>query len=165
MYKRPNPRPPRAIERNEPRERTWTFTDAPMKTKSEIYVPVYQSEVYLDTLARHDQLTGELEALIRMNMHVDQYRPVAQKEASKFPENVSALYQKSLKRPSVKELVDAMRLDGFSDQKVTAVRRFYAWLRNTEEKRQTELDKMFSKYNVKTSQAPKKILKVVKKKI
>lgn len=165
MYKRPNPRPVRALERNEPRERTWTYTDACVKTKQEMYRPVYQSEVYLESLVRHSQLTDELESLIRSNMHVCNYTPKIQKIEPPFPENVSTLYQRTLKRPSVKQLVDAMRLDGFSDKKVNAVRRFYAMTRNTEEKRQAELDKMFAKYNVKTSHAPKKILKVVKKKI
>lgn len=165
MYKRPNPRPVRALECNEPRERTWKYTDAPMKTKMQMYVPVYQSEVYLESLKRHGQLTDELETLIRSNMHVPNYIPKAKTIESAFPENVSTLYQRALKRPTVRELVDAMRLDGFSDKQVTAVRRFYAMTRNTEEKRQAELDKMFAKYNVKTSQAPKKILKVVKKKI
>lgn len=165
MYKRPNPRPVRAHERNEPRERMWTFTDVPMKTKAEMYRPVYQSEVYLEALARHGQLTDELEDLIRSNMHVSRYTPRPEAVESPFPENVSALYQKSKTRPSVRELVDAMRLDGFSDKKITDVRRFYAWMRNTEEKRQTELDKMFAKYNVKTGQTTKKILKAVKKKI
>ena len=165
MYKRPNPRPVRALERNEPRERTWTFTDAPRKTKTEMYRPVYQSEVYLDSLTRHSQLTEELEGLIRSNMHVHNYIPKVQKIESPFPENVSTLYQRALKRPTVKELVDAMRLDEFPEKKVTEVKRFYAMTRNTEEKRQAELDKMFAKYNVKASSTPKKILKVVKKKI
>jgi hypothetical protein len=165
MYKRPNPRPVRALERNEPRERTWNYTDACVKTKQEMYRPVYQSEVYMDSLARHGQLTDEQEALIRSNMHVRNYIPKIKKIESPFPENVSNLYQRALKRPSVKELVDAMRLDEFPEKKVTEVRRFYAMTRNTEEKRQADLDKMFAKYNVKTSSTPKKILKVVKKKI
>lgn len=62
-------------------------------------------------------------------------------------------------RPPLKALVDAMRLDGFSDARIKQTRDFYATLRRTVDKRQGELEKIFGKY----SKPVKKVLKVLKK--
>jgi len=63
-------------------------------------------------------------------------------------------------RPPLKALVDAMRLDGFSEERIKKTRAFYAEMRRTADKRQAELEKLFGKY---TSKPVKKVLKVLKK--
>lgn len=82
-----------------------------------------------------------------------------------FPEHVSKLFEGVQHRPAIGPLVEAMTLDGYPAEKIIQAKKFYAWLRNTDEQRQTDLDRLFVKYNTKMSAPPKKILKVVKKKI
>lgn len=62
-------------------------------------------------------------------------------------------------RPPLKAMVDAMRLDGFSDERIKQTRDFYATMRRTADKRQAELEKIFGKY----TKPVKKVLKVLKK--
>lgn len=56
-------------------------------------------------------------------------------------------------------MVDAMRLDGFSEERIKQTRDFYATMRRTADKRQAELEKIFGKY----TKPVKKVLKVLKK--
>lgn len=78
-----------------------------------------------------------------------------------FHENINVVFKDSSPhRPSLKALVDAMRLDGFTDEQVKKTRASYAEMRRTDEKRQAELEKLFGKY---VSKPVKKVLKVLKK--
>lgn len=56
-------------------------------------------------------------------------------------------------------MVDAMRLDGYSEERIKQTRDFYATMRRTVDKRQAEVDKIFGKY----TKPVKKVLKVLKK--
>jgi hypothetical protein len=81
-----------------------------------------------------------------------------------FPEHVSAVYQKCAPAlPSLKALCDAMKLDGYSPEKIKQVRDRHAKMNRTVDQRQTELEKVFRRYNSKTTKPVKKVLKVVKK--
>jgi hypothetical protein len=62
-------------------------------------------------------------------------------------------------RPPLKAMVDAMRLDGYSEERIKQTRDFYATMRRTVDKRQAELEKIFGKY----TKPVKKVLKVLKK--
>lgn len=82
---------------------------------------------------------------------------------SPFHENIHAVFKTfSPHCPPLKALVDAMRLDGFTDERIKKTRTFYAEMRRTDEKRQAELEKVFGKY-VSKSKPVKKVLKVLKK--
>lgn len=81
-----------------------------------------------------------------------------------FQANVYAVIQKFCPhRPPLKSLVDAMRLDGFTEERIRKTRNFYAEMNRTTEKRQAALDKIFVKYNTKTVKPVKKVVKIVKK--
>lgn len=81
-----------------------------------------------------------------------------------FPENVSALYQKcGANLPSLKALCDAMKLDGYPPEKIKQARDHHAKMNRTVEQRQIEIEKLFGRYNTKSSKPVKKVLKVVKK--
>jgi hypothetical protein len=81
-----------------------------------------------------------------------------------FQEHVSAVYQKfSPKLPPLKSLCDAMKLDGYPPEKIKQARDRHAKMNRTVDQRQTELEKMFGRYNSKTTKPVKKVLKVVKK--
>lgn len=81
-----------------------------------------------------------------------------------FHQHVYDVVQKfSPHRPPLKALVDAMRLDGFSEERIKKTRAFYAEMRRTVDKRQAELDKLFGKYSSKQTKPVKKVLKVLKK--
>jgi hypothetical protein len=97
------------------------------------------------------------------NIGTKLFIPKPEPEPRKFPEHVSKLFENAQHRPLIKDMIDAMILDGYSNEKISKVKKFYAWLRNTEEERQNQLDNIFRKYSIKTA-PPKKILKVVKKK-
>ena len=55
-----------------------------------------------------------------------------------------------------------MRLDGFTEERVRKMRKFYADMNRTAEKRQEALDKTFGKITTKTKTV-KKVVKIVKK--
>lgn len=81
-----------------------------------------------------------------------------------FREHVSAVYQKcSPKLPPLKALCDAMKLDGYPPEKIKQARDRHAKMNRTVDQRQTELEKIFGRYNSKASKPVKKVLKVVKK--
>jgi hypothetical protein len=80
-----------------------------------------------------------------------------------FPEHVSAIYAHCTKLPSLKAVCDAMKLDGYPLEKIKQVRNHHAKMNRTVEQRQTDLEKIFGRYNSKTSKPVKKVLKVVKK--
>lgn len=81
-----------------------------------------------------------------------------------YREHVNDVVQKFCPhRPPLKALVDAMRLDGFSEERIKKTRAFYAELRRTVDKRQAELDKLFGKYTSKSVKPVKKVLKILKK--
>jgi hypothetical protein len=163
MYKRPTMR--KKIVETDPlvRERYWKFHDAAMKTLQETYRPVYNPEFYIGSLERHGQMTDTLFNLVQnsKNSVPDQKKEPPPKRCT---ENLANLFERISSRPDIKTLVEAMRRDGYPEQKVIAAKNHYAWLRKSDEKRQAELEKAFVKYKVKTVAAPKKILKVVKKK-
>jgi hypothetical protein len=77
-----------------------------------------------------------------------------------FPQHVHDVIQKFCPhRPPLKAMVDAMRLDGFSEERIKKTRDFYATMRRTVDKRQAELEKIFGRY----TKPVKKVLKVLKK--
>ena len=89
-------------------------------------------------------------------------KPLLKKEYV-FHANIYAVYQKFCPhRPPLKPLVDAMRLDGFTEERVRKMRKFYADMNRTAEKRQEALDKTFGKITTKTKTV-KKVVKIVKK--
>jgi len=163
MYKRPTLR--KKFVETDPvvRERYWTFHDAAMKTLQETYRPVYRPEDYAASLERHGQLSDTIFKLVQ---HSKNSTPPEKIEPPAPPctENLAQLFSGLTSRPDIKKLVAAMRLDDYPEQKVIAAKKYYAWLRKTDEKRQAELEKAFAKYKMKATAAPKKILKVVKKK-
>jgi len=55
--------------------------------------------------------------------------------------------------------MDAMRLDGFSEERIKQTRDFYATMRRTVDKRQAELEKIFGRY----TKPVKRVFKVLKK--
>lgn len=164
MYKRPTPR--KKFVETDPvvRERYWTFHDAALKTIEETYKPVYRPEDYAASLQRHGQLSDTIFKLVQYSKNSTPPEKIEPPAVSRCTENLAQLFSGLKNRPDVKNLVAAMRLDGYSEQKVIAAKNHYAWLRKTDEKRQADLEKAFSKYKMKTTVAPKKILKVVKKK-
>lgn len=143
------------------RERYWTFHDATMKTLEETYRPVYRPEDYIASLERHGQLTQTIVQNIKNTTPTKKIEPPP---PHPYPENLAKLFTGASSRPDIKTLVAAMRLDNYPEQKVIAAKNYYAWLRKSDEKRQSDLERAFSKYKMKTTAAPKKILKVVKKK-
>jgi len=56
-----------------------------------------------------------------------------------------------------------MKLDGYPPEKIKQARDRHAKMNRTVDQRQTELEKMFGRYNSKTTKPVKKVLKVVKK--
>jgi len=81
-----------------------------------------------------------------------------------FREHVSAVYQKCAPAlPSLKALCDAMKLDGYPPEKIKQARDRHAKMNRTVDQRQTELEKIFRRYNSKATKPVKKVLKVVKK--
>ena len=85
-------------------------------------------------------------------------------EERPFPEHVSAVYSKcSPALPSLKALCDAMKLDGYPPEKIKQARDHHAKMNRTVEQRQVDLEKIFGRYNTKSSKPVKKVLKVVKK--
>jgi hypothetical protein len=93
--------------------------------------------------------------------------PPKRKPDPPFPMHVNAVIQKYCPhRAPLKPLVDAMRLDGRTEEQIKAVRDSYARWRRDTDKEQAAIDKIFGKYNTKTSttKSTKKILKILKKK-
>lgn len=136
MYKRPIPRPPRPPERVVPVPPYCFGTNAPFVPPP--YVPVWEPKEIVE---------------------------VEKKPERPFPEHVANVVQKnSPHRPPLKQLVDAMKLDGYSDEQIKKARDSYATMRRTAEKREKDFDKLFGKYSGKTSSKPvKKVLKILKK--
>jgi hypothetical protein len=80
-----------------------------------------------------------------------------------FPVHIHACVQKYCPhRPPVKAMVDSLRLDGASEEKIRKMRNFYAKENRDSEKNQRAIEKMFGKYSAKTK-TPKKVVKIVKK--
>ena len=69
-------------------------------------------------------------------------------------------------KPPLKPFIDALRLEGASEEKIKKVRESYARHRRDSDKDQEKIDKIYGKYNTKTMtrKTPKKVLKIFKKK-
>jgi hypothetical protein len=63
-------------------------------------------------------------------------------------------------RPSIKKMVDAMRLDGYSEEQIKKCRNSYAEFNRNAEKRDQQFQKLFGG---KDQKVVKRVLKVVKK--
>lgn len=134
MHKRPVVRPRRTPESPIMRSRTWQFTAPdPVQTRKDP-VPIWTPPE-------------------------EPPRPRVVPEPP-FHKHVLDVVQKFCPhRPPLKAMVDAMRLDGFSEERIKKTRDFYAEMRRTADKRQAELEKIFGKY----TKPVKKVLKVLKK--
>jgi hypothetical protein len=127
--------------------------------------PIWRSDDYYRLLARHGSTPEEIEALraqtIPEHNHVE--RQVVQERPVVCGEAIAALFERATTRPPLKALTDAMRADGFPETAIHRARNAQAKRRATSEKRQAEFEKLFGKYNARSTPAVKKVLKAVKK--
>ena len=90
-------------------------------------------------------------------------RPVPPRR--ELPNVLAVIAQYMPHRPPLKPFVDALRLDGHTEEYIKKVRESYARARRESDKDQAKIDKIFGKYNTKTPRkTPKKVLKILKKK-
>jgi hypothetical protein len=127
--------------------------------------PIWRSDDYYRLLVRHGSTPEEIEALrartIPEKLYVE--RPIVQVNHPKCGQAITALFERATTRPSLKALTDAMRADGFPESAIHRARNAQAKRRATSEKRQAEFEKIFGKYNSRSTPAVKKVLKAVKK--
>jgi hypothetical protein len=127
--------------------------------------PIWRSDDYYRLLVRHGSTPEEIEALrartIPEQIHVE--RQIVQVTHPTCGQAITALFERATTRPSLKALTDAMRADGFPESAIHRARNAQAKRRATSEKRQAEFEKIFGKYNSRSTPAVKKVLKAVKK--
>jgi hypothetical protein len=127
--------------------------------------PIWRSDDYYRLLVRHGSTPEEIEALrartIPEKLYVE--RPIVQVTHPTCGQAITALFERATTRPSLKALTDAMRADGFPESAIHRARNAQAKRRATSEKRQAEFEKIFGKYNSRSTPAVKKVLKAVKK--
>ena len=135
MFKRPIPRPPRLPEKEQQQAPPpWIFSVPELIPKA--YVPIY--------------VPGP---------PTPRPPPVV---ARPFPHHLHAVHQKfGVHLPPLKSVCDAMRLDGYSAEKIKKVRDHYAFMRRTDDKRQRDIDRIFG--TVKT--VKRVVVKILKKRI
>lgn len=91
--------------------------------------------------------------------------PVAPPPLPQRPHLLAVMAKYYPHRPPLKPFIDALRLEGRSEEHIKRIRDAYARHRRDSEKEQAKIDKIFGKYNTKaTTKAPKKVLKILKKK-
>ena len=137
------------------------------------YRPIGRIEDYIFGLERAGATPEQLAEVRRKNMYTPPPQPV--KKESKEPQirfledspPLLRLHQEYMSkgvRPPMKDMVQAYEEAGFSKEKIARIKKFYITETRNEEKNQKMIDKLFAKYKCKPARtAPKKVLKVVKK--
>jgi hypothetical protein len=134
---------------------------------NEMNAPIYRSEDYYRMRARHGDTPEEIAKHKACTWPETSFVPPAVstvRPRHKCGPAITALFSRATSRPSLKELVDAMRADGFPDTDIHRARTAHTQRRATMDKRQAELEKLFGTSSRSTPVA-KKVLKPVKKKV
>jgi hypothetical protein len=129
--------------------------------------PIYRSEDYYRMRVRHGDTPEEIAKHKASTWPEVQYVPPKTKaiaERHTCGPALTELFGRSTVRPSLKELIDAMRADGFPETAIHRARTAHTQRRATMEKRQAELEKLFGT-STRSAAPVKKVLKPVKKKV
>ena len=138
------------------------------------HVPIGRIEDYLFGLERAGAAPEQLARVKQENMikavtYAQKAKVPKPLFIEELPESIQRLhreYYSKCIRPPMKEMVKAYEEAGYPPEKIAKMKKFYITETRNEEKNQMIIDKMFAKYKCKTGRtAPKKVLKVVKKRI
>lgn len=128
--------------------------------------PIYRSEDYYRMRRHHGESLVEIEKHRARTWPEAPYVPACAVTDDTHPcgPAITALFARATSRPSLKELVDAMRADGFPESAVHHARTAHTQRRATMDKRQAEIEKLFGTSS-RAASGTKKVLKPVKKKV